>query len=83
MADYPGQVSLGLGVCNRPEFRLHHDLRMVEVDGAQMSVSAAARKKGLDPNVVLDRINKLNWSLQDALETPKLGKGAGPQRKRG
>ena len=26
---------------------------------------------GLDPDVVFDRINKLGWSIQKALSTPK------------
>lgn len=34
-------------------------------------VSEAARRAGLDPDVVLDRVNKLGWSMQRALTTPK------------
>lgn len=34
-------------------------------------VSEAARRAGLDPDVVLDRINKLGWDVQRALTTPK------------
>ena len=34
-------------------------------------VSEAARRMGLDPDVVFDRINKLGWDMQRALTTPK------------
>jgi hypothetical protein len=45
--------------------------RFVRVNGTRMSVSQAARLRGLSPDVVLDRINKLKWSVKRALETPK------------
>lgn len=35
------------------------------------SVSVAARRVGLDPDLVFDRINKLGWSEAKALATPK------------
>jgi hypothetical protein len=34
-------------------------------------ISEAARQAGLDPDIVFDRINKLGWSVQRALITPK------------
>ena len=34
-------------------------------------ISEAARREGLDPDVVFDRINKLGWDVQRALTTPK------------
>jgi len=34
-------------------------------------MSEAARRAGLDPDVVFDRINKLGWDTQRALSTPK------------
>ena len=34
-------------------------------------VSEAARRAGLDPDVVLDRVNKLGWDMRRALTTPK------------
>ena len=34
-------------------------------------VSEAARRAGLDPDLVFDRINKLGWDMQRALTTPK------------
>jgi hypothetical protein len=33
-------------------------------------LSEAARQRGLDPDVVFDRINKLKWSVDRALHTP-------------
>jgi hypothetical protein len=34
-------------------------------------LTEAARRAGLDPDVVSDRINKLGWDMQRALTTPK------------
>lgn len=34
-------------------------------------VSEAARRAGLDPDVVFDRLNKLGWDMHRALTTPK------------
>jgi len=34
-------------------------------------LSEAARKAGLSPDVVSDRVNKLGWSIERALSTPK------------
>jgi hypothetical protein len=34
-------------------------------------LSAAARQAGLEPDVVFDRVNKLGWSMEKALSTPK------------
>lgn len=46
--------------------------RYVIHNGKKLHVSAAARAVGLTPDVVLDRINKLGWSIHDALNTPLL-----------
>jgi hypothetical protein len=45
--------------------------RIVEVDGTTACVSEHARRFGVDPDVVFDRINKLGWSADRALLTPK------------
>lgn len=45
--------------------------RIVLFNGARKHISAHARDQGLDPDVVLDRINKLGWAVNDALTTPK------------
>lgn len=42
----------------------------VEVDGAQVHLSEAARRVGLSPDVVFDRVNKLGWGVERALATP-------------
>jgi hypothetical protein len=34
-------------------------------------ISQAARENGLSPDVVLDRVNKLGWTIDEALSTPK------------
>ena len=50
--------------------------RIAEVGGVTACVSEHARRFGIDPDVVFDRMNKLGWSVDRALRTPKR-----PQRK--
>lgn len=47
--------------------------RNVEFNGVTACVSEHAKQVGLDPDVVFDRINKLGWSIDRALSTPKRG----------
>lgn len=54
-------VPLAYQARNTRRVRLHEGVPMSE----------AARRAGLNPNVVLDRINKLGWSVERALCTPQ------------
>lgn len=45
--------------------------RIVEFEGVTACVSEHARRFGIDPDVVFDRMNKLGWSADKALRTPK------------
>ena len=45
--------------------------RIVEFEGVTTCVSEHARRFGIDPDVVFDRMNKLGWSADKALRTPK------------
>lgn len=45
--------------------------RYVEVDGERLSVSQAARRRGFDPDVVFDRLNRLGWTVERALSESK------------
>ena len=42
----------------------------VELEGEQLHVSEAARRFGIAPDVVFDRVNKLGWDIQRALTAP-------------
>lgn len=42
----------------------------VYIDGVRVHLSEAARRRGLDPDVVFDRVNKLGWNVDKALDTP-------------
>ena len=44
---------------------------IVKIDGIEACVSEHARRHGLNPDVVFDRVNKLGWDLERALRTPK------------
>jgi len=46
------------------------------VKHAKDSIANKCRKNGLKPQVVYDRIGKLGWSLDDALNTPSKGLGS-------
>lgn len=46
--------------------------RVVTIDGATKHISALAREAGLHPDVVFDRINKLGWDVERALQTVKV-----------
>lgn len=43
---------------------------IVEYNGVTTHISEHARREGLSPNAVLDRINKLGWSVERSLGTP-------------
>lgn len=42
----------------------------VELDGERLSLSAAARARGMSPAVVIARVRRLGWTLERALSTP-------------
>lgn len=42
----------------------------VDLDGTRVHRSEAARRVGLPPDVVSDRVNKLGWDVERALSTP-------------
>jgi hypothetical protein len=44
--------------------------RIAVFDGKRAIISDHARDRGLDPDVVFDRINKLGWDVDRALRTP-------------
>ena len=44
---------------------------VLEVDGVICTVSEHARSRGLRPDLVFDRINKLGWDAIKAIKTPK------------
>lgn len=46
--------------------------RVVSLNGVTKHVSALAREVGLSPDTVFDRINKLGWSEEKALSTPRV-----------
>ena len=45
--------------------------RNVKFNGVTACVSEHAKRAGLNPDVVFDRINKLGWDIDRALSTPK------------
>lgn len=45
--------------------------RFAKVGGRYKCISDHARDRGLHPDVVFDRINKLGWDIRRALDTPK------------
>ena len=47
--------------------------RKVKFGGVTAHISKHARDIGLKPDVVFDRLNKLNWDVQRALSTPLKG----------
>jgi hypothetical protein len=48
---------------------------VIELNGVTATISDHSRTKGLPPDVVFDRINKLRWSVDEALNTPLLRAG--------
>lgn len=44
--------------------------RFTTVNGVRKHISAHARDRGMNPDVIFDRINKLGWDIKRALETP-------------
>lgn len=47
----------------------------VEVKGVVATISDHAKANGIKPDVAFDRINKLRWSVEDAVFIPTMGVG--------
>ena len=45
--------------------------KIVTIDGSTDCISEQARRFGLEPDVVFDRVNKLGWTVERALKTKK------------
>lgn len=45
--------------------------RKIVYNGIEACVSTHAKSKGLHPDLVFDRLNKLGWAIDKALDTPK------------
>jgi hypothetical protein len=57
----------------------HHNKRntiYVEIAGERICLSVACRRLGLNYNRVRDRIRRLGWSVEDAINKPKHSKQA-------
>jgi hypothetical protein len=70
--DYePGNVRWA----TKPEqMRNRRSARMVEYDGAQMSLAEAAERAGVPYKVAQERITRLGWSIERALSTKTIGR---------
>jgi hypothetical protein len=74
-----------LGLAAPPSNPNRTELRPVtlSVDGRRLrykSVSEAARAKGLSPMLVLNRVNGLGWSIEQALELVSRPRSTGPRK---
>lgn len=56
--------------------------RLITVGGRTQCVAAWGEERGLDPQLISQRINRLGWDEERAVLTPKLRKGSGQKRRR-
>jgi hypothetical protein len=75
--DYKGDYEPNNCRIVTPEYnnRNKSDNRILEFNGEKMCVSEWAKKVGISRSLISDRINKLNWSVEDSL-TKKIKKNA-------
>lgn len=57
-------------VINRRSFGSNFDTHFIEFDGKKLCISQWASELGIPSSIIVDRIGKLNWSVEKALTHP-------------